>query len=203
MNELSDPKAVRAHYGKVHPLAQTKVLSRIDKHARAFIERSPFLVIASADGSGHADAAPRGDAPGFVAVADDKTLLIPDRPGNNRVDTLTNVAENANIGLIFFVPGINETLRINGRAKVTAHPKRLESLWAQGKAPPSALIVTVEEVFFHCGKALIRSGLWDASRQLKRSAFPTLGQIIADQIANVDAAEADVAIEADYKTNLY
>jgi PPOX class probable FMN-dependent enzyme len=203
MNQLSDPKSVRAHYGKVHPLAIAKVLTRIDRHARAFIALSPFLVVASADGQGRADAAPRGDAPGFVAVADDRTLLIPDRPGNNRVDTLTNIAENANIGLLFFVPGLIETLRVNGKAAITTDPQRLSALAVDGKPPQSALIVTVEEVFFHCGKALIRSGLWDAGRQIERSDFPTLGRIIADQIADVDAGAADQAIEADYRTGLY
>jgi len=203
MSDLCDRDAVRAHYGTVDPLALAKVQKRLDRHARAFIALSPFLVIASADGSGRADAAPRGDAPGFVSVRDDRTLLIPDRPGNNRVDTLSNVVENPNIGLLFFVPGLIETLRVNGRGRITAVPEVLAPMTVQGKPPLSALEVAIDEVFFHCGKALIRSGLWDAKRQMPRSDFPTLGRILADQIAEVDAAASDRDIESNYRTGLY
>src|SRR5438105_12918292 len=131
-----------------------KQLPRLEKHSRAFIARSPFLVIASSDPSGRCDASPKGDAPGFVQVLDDETLLIPDRLGNNRVDTIGNLLERPGVGLIFFVPGLNETLRVNGRARITTDPALLEPLAANGKAPRSAILVAAEETSCHCGKAL-------------------------------------------------
>ena len=148
---------LRAHFGQLSPLAEKKVLNHIDKFCRDFIALSPFLVIASSDGNGHADASPRGDAPGFVSVIDDKTLLIPDRRGNNRVDTFGNIIASPGVGLIFMVPGINETLRINGRAEISQEPDLLTPLTVQNVTPVIGLKVHVDEVYFHCGKALMRS----------------------------------------------
>ena len=179
-----------------------KQLTRLDRHARAFIALSPFLVIASADAEGRCDATPRGDAPGFVAVLDEATLLIPDRIGNRRVDTMMNVAGNPQLGLIFLVPGINETLRVNGRAAMTRDAALLAPLAAQGKPPLAGLLVSVEEVFFHCGKAMMRSGLWDASRQVPRASFPSLGRILADQLAE-DAERSEAWIAESYSKRLY
>jgi PPOX class probable FMN-dependent enzyme len=201
---LDTREAVRARYGEPNPRVVAKELRRLDRHARAFIALSPFLVIASADGQGRADATPRGDAPGFVAVLDDTTLLIPDRRGNNRVDTLLNLTENPHLGLVFMVPGINETLRVNGRARIVADAALLEPLAAQGKVPASGLLLMVEEVFFHCGKAMIRSELWNPERQVPRGSFPTLGRILADQIQDgltVEASEQWIA--ESYRDRLY
>jgi PPOX class probable FMN-dependent enzyme len=150
-----------------------------------------------------ADCSPRGDAPGFVTVLDDKTLLLPDRPGNRRIDSLRNVAENPEVALIFFIPGINETLRINGRAAITTDAALLATLAVQGKAPQSALRITVREAFLHCAKALIRSHLWDEGAQVERGALPTLGKMIADQTKMIEAGEADKVIAQSYKTTLY
>ncbi len=197
-----DRAAIRAHYGAPTPRSQVKQLDRIDGHARAFIALSPFCVVASADAQGRCDATPRGDAPGFVAVPDAGTLLLPDRPGNRRVDTMLNVAENPAIGLLFFVPGLQETLRVNGRAEIVTDPDVLALLSAQGKMPCAALRVRVEEAFFHCGKAVIRSDLWTRGAG-PRPDFPTLGQIFADQIAGTDAAENDRSIEDGYRNRLY
>ena len=200
---LTSKDAVRAHYGPPGELARRKQLAALDRHARAFIALSPFLVIASADAAGRADATPRGDAPGFVAVIDDSTLLIPDRRGNNRVDTMLNIAENPHVGLLFLVPGIDETLRVNGTAQITTDVSLLAPLAAQGKIPAAGLLVRIEEIFFHCGKALIRSQLWDVERQVERRSFPTLGRIIADQIAGADPRTCEQAIEESYRDRLY
>ncbi|KJC57475.1 pyridoxamine 5'-phosphate oxidase [Bradyrhizobium sp. LTSPM299] len=194
---------LRAHFGQVSPLAEKKVLNHIDKFCRDFIALSPFLVIATSDGKGHADASPRGDAPGFVAVIDDKTLLIPDRRGNNRVDTFSNILASPGIGLIFLVPGINETLRINGRAEISQEPDLLTPLTAQNVTPVIGLKVHVDETYFHCGKALMRSKLWNPATQVERHSFPTLGRIIAEQTAAVEVEVAEKTIEEAYRTRLY
>jgi PPOX class probable FMN-dependent enzyme len=203
MDGLTDPAALRAHYGTVHPLAVRKVLPRLDAHCRHFIALSPFAVLATSDGSGHVDASPRGDAPGFVAVLDDTTLLLPDRPGNNRVDSYGNIVAHPGVGLLFFVPGINETLRVNGRARVVTDAEVLTPFAAQNKVPSAGLLIAVEEVFFHCAKALMRSHLWDPASQVERKTFPTLGRIIADQTAAMAAPEADELVEQGYRNNLY
>jgi PPOX class probable FMN-dependent enzyme len=203
MDGISDFDTLRAHYGEVHPLAETKVLPRLDPHARAFIALSPFLVLATTDGAGGVDASPRGDAPGFVAVLDDRTILLPDRPGNRRVDSYANILAHPGIGLLFFVPGINETLRVNGNARVVTDNDLLSPLAAQGKMPVAGLLVEIQEVFFHCAKALMRSHLWEADRQVERKSFPSLGKIIADQTKLVAVEAADQAVEQSYRTTLY
>ena len=195
---------IRAHYGQPDPKVYAKQLPRLDRHARAFIELSPFLVIASADASGHCDATPRGDQPGFVAIIDDATLAIPDRIGNRRVDTFLNVAANPHIGLVFMVPGINETLRVNGSALISRNAELLEAMAVQGKQPLAALIVQIEEVFFHCGKALMRSDLWNPEKKLPRANFPSLGRILADQISQGQGAEeSEKWIAESYSKRLY
>lgn len=203
MDGMSDPAELRAHYGAISPLAVRKVLNRLDAHCRRFIALSPFCVLATTDGRGNADASPRGDAPGFVAVLDDTTLVLPDRPGNNRVDSYGNILAHPGIGLLFFVPGINETLRVNGDARVVTEAALLAPLAAHGKAPRTGLHVTVREAFFHCAKALMRSHLWDPDAQVERNSFPTLGKIIADQTAAMPASEADALVEAGYRNKLY
>jgi len=203
MDAIADPAALRAHFGTIHPLAVRKVLSRLDDHCRAFIALSPFLVLATTDGDGHVDASPRGDAPGFVAIPDDTHLLLPDRPGNNRADSYGNVLANPGVGLLFFVPGIDETLRVNGRATVTTDAALLAPLAVGAKTPRTGLLITVVEAFFHCGKALMRSHLWDLSRQVPRRAFPSLGHIMADQTATMAVEPAEALVEEGYRTSLY
>src|SRR5580704_2594523 len=176
---------LREIYGPPSDRAVKKQLSRLDKHCRAFIARSPFLVIASSDPSGRCDASPKGDAPGFVQVLDDETLLIPDRLGNNRVDTIGNLLERPGVGLIFFVPGLNETLGVNG------------------KMPRSGILVAAEEIYFHCGKALIRSDLWNPEKQLRKSEFPSLGRILAEQIGGISIEESERYTAEGYRTRLY
>ena len=203
MDMIEDVEQLRESYGAPSERALKKQLSRIDKHCRDFIARSPFLVIASADPSGRCDASPKGDAPGFVQVIDDTTLLIPDRLGNNRIDTLANLLARPGIGLIFFVPGINETLRVNGRACITTDPALLEPLAVNSKVPRSAILVTAKEIYFHCGKALIRSDLWNPDKRVRRSDFPSLGRILADQIGGISVEESERYTAESYKTRLY
>ena len=136
-------------------------------------------------------------------MIDDTTLLIPDRLGNNRIDTLANLLARPGIGLIFFVPGINETLRVNGRACITTDPALLEPLAVDGKVPRSAILVTAKEIYFHCGKALIRSDLWNPDKQVRRSDFPSLGRILADQIGGISVEESERYTAESYKTRLY
>ena len=203
MDLIENPERLRELYGAPSERSLKKQLTRFDKHCRAFIARSPFLVIALSDPSGRCDASPKGDAPGFVQVLDDETLLIPDRLGNNRVDTIGNLLVRPGVGLIFFVPGINETLRVNGRARVTTDPAVLEPLAVNGKVPRSGILVTAEEIYFHCGKALIRSDLWNPKKHLRRSEFPSLGRILADQIGGISVEEAERQTVESYKTRLY
>ena len=203
MDTIEDPRRLRELYGEPSERAIKKQLSRLERHSRNFIALSPFLVIASSDTSGRCDASPKGDAPGFVRVVDDTTLLIPDRLGNNRTDTLGNLLARPGVGLIFFVPGIPETLRVNGRASVTVDPELLEPLAVNGKAPRSGILVAVEEVYFHCGKALIRSDLWNPKKQLGRGDFPMIGRIIAEQVGGMDAEEAERQTAENYRTRLY
>lgn len=200
---IADAADLRGHFGAVNPLAERKVIDRLDQFCRDFIALSPFLVLASADGSGRADASPRGDAPGFVRVLDDRTLLIPDRRGNNRVDSFGNILSAAGVGLIFMVPGIAETLRVNGRARLTRDSGLLEPSTVQERTPTTGLLVEVEEAFFHCGKALIRSKLWDPAAQVQRGVFPTLGRIVAEQTKAIGVAEAEATMEEGYRTRLY
>ncbi len=204
MDVIENIGEIRQLYGEPSERAVKKQLPKLEKHSRAFIALSPFLVIASADPEGRVDASPKGDAPGFVQVLDDETLLIPDRLGNNRVDTIGNLLECPGVGLIFFVPGLRETLRVNGKARVTTDPALLESCAVNGKPPRSAVVVTIEEVYFHCGKALIRSDLWNPDKMLKHADFPSLGRIIAEQIGDgrsIDESERSTA--ESYRTRLY
>jgi len=162
-------------------------------------------VLASRGSDGHLDASPRGDAPGFVHVVDDGTLAIPDRPGNNRLDTLGNLTADPHVGMVFFVPGVNETLRVNGVARISFDPGLLEKLAFGGKLPRSALVVTVEEVYFHCGKALIRSDLWNPEKRIERNAFPSYGTIATDIRGGTpeEAAASDQRLQEGYRNRLY
>jgi PPOX class probable FMN-dependent enzyme len=181
-----------------------KQLPRLEKHSRSFIAMSPFLVMATCDAEGRCDASPKGDGPGFVTVIDDETLLIPDRLGNNRVDSIGNILQHPRVGLIFFVPGIRETLRVNGRAQITTDPEVLGPTAVNGKLPRSGILVTADEVYFHCGKALIRSDLWNPEKHVARTDFPSLGIVIADQIGQkVEPKEAEQMTEESYIARLY
>ena len=204
MDTIEDIGTIRGLYGEPSERAVKKQLPRLEKHSRAFIAMSPLLVIASADPSGRVDASPKGDAPGFVRVLDDETLLIPDRLGNNRVDTIGNLLSRPGVGLLFFVPGLRETLRVNGTAQITTDPALLEPSAVNGRPPRSGILVTVDEVYFHCGKAIIRSDLWNPDKRVKLADFPPLGRIIAEQIGDGRSLdEAERQTEEGYRTRLY
>ena len=197
-------EALRSVYRPPGPRAGLKILDQLDVHCRNFIALSSFYVIASARADGRADASPRGDPPGSLAyILDDKTLLLPDRPGNRQVDTLMNLVECPHVGLVFFVPGLTETLRINGRAEISTDAALLKLLVVEGKRPLSVLKVKVEEAFLHCAKALIRARLWDPEAQVERSCYPTYGQVLADQIAGVEATEIDAGEAESARTELF
>jgi PPOX class probable FMN-dependent enzyme len=200
---ISSKAEMRARYGEPSERSLLKELTKLDAHCRNFIARSPFLVIATSGADGLGDCSPRGDAPGFVAVLDDSTILIPDRLGNNRTDSLRNIIDNPGVGLLFLLPGVNETLRINGLARIITDETLLAPLAAQGKAPRSGLRVEIKEAYLQCGKALIRSKLWDPATQIERGSFPSLGKILADQIGLADVAASERMTEEAYKTRLY
>ena len=192
---------LREVYAPPADRAGLKVLDLLDVHCRSFIALSPFYVIASARGDGRADVSPRGDPTRSQAhVLDDKTLLLPDRPGNRKVDTLMKLVERPFVGLVFFVPGPTETLRINGRAEISTDREFLEPLASKGRLPISVLKVTVEEVFLHCAKALIRARSWEPDSRVERSRLPTYGKVLADQISGADAVEIDSGEEESART---
>lgn len=198
---------LRAKFGEVGHLASAKSRPTLDRYSRQFIGLSPFLVISTADASGRADLSPRGDPPGFVQVIDDRTILIPDRPGNNRLDTMANIVANPNVGLLFFVPGFEDTLRLNGRARITDDAALLAACTVNGKPPKVGILVSVDEVFMHCAKALKRSRLWDPDYRQDRTQMPSIARIILEQtstaVAEAEAAAIDADVEGDYKTGLY
>ncbi|MCX7349114.1 MAG: pyridoxamine 5'-phosphate oxidase family protein [Alphaproteobacteria bacterium] len=204
---IGSEEDLRAKFGEVHPLAITKTRPALDKYSRQFIGLSPFLVISTAGANGRADISPRGDPPGFVYVIDDQTILIPDRPGNNRLDTMANVTANPNVGLLFFVPGFEDTLRLNGKARLIDDQELLKHCTVNGKPPKVGILVAVEEVFLHCAKALKRSKLWEADYRQDRTQLPSIARIILEQtctpVGEAEAQQIDAGVEGDYRTGLY
>ena len=168
--------------------ATDKVLSGVDNHCKAIIALSPFCIIAT-QGPGGADVTPRGDPAGFVKVLDDKRLLLPDRVGNNRFDTMTNLFHNPAIGLIFLVPGMNETLRVNGTAAITDDARLLGQCVVSGRAPKVGLLITIKEAFMHCPKAFVRSKLWDVSQHIDRDQLPSYAEILMAHCAGLTEDE--------------
>jgi len=166
-----------------------KELGRLDAHCRAFIARSPFVLMGTSDGKGNADVTPKGDKPGFATILDDTTIAIPDRPGNNRLDTLENIILEPAVGLLFLIPGMNETLRVNGVAKITVDPVLRERLAVEGKPPISVVVITVKSAYMHCAKAFMRSQLWQPESWPDRKSMPTLGEILHDQLSLSDTPE--------------
>lgn len=205
---IADEAQLRALYPPTHTLAALKSLRSLDPHAQEFIRRSPFLTIGTQNREGRADVSPRGDPAGFVKVLDDTTLAIPDRPGNNRLDTLSNILANPNVGLLFLVPGFDDTLRVNGTARLSTDPDLLQTMSVNDRTPTLAIVVRVGEVFLHCAKAFRRSRLWDPDARQDRKEMPTLLKMILDQTTGApqDPAEMrkiDEGLEADYRTSMY
>lgn len=204
MDFITTREALRRIYRQPGGRAVQKELRVLDGHSRAFIARSPFVLIGSQDDAGHADVTPKGDRPGFVAVLDDDTLAIPDRPGNNRLDTWENFLVNPAVGLLFLIPGMNETLRVNGTARITADEALRDRLAVEGRPPVTVLVVTVAACYMHCAKAFMRSELWKPETWPDRAAMPTLGQILSDQIAmSQSAGEVDKALDESYARTMW
>ena len=203
MGTMGTLEDLRGCYPRPLERSLRKSLTKLDAHMRHFISLSPFLCLGTS-GDGGGDVTPRGDSPGFVHVLDDQTLLIPDWPGNNRLDSLTNVVANPNVGLLFLIPGVNETLRVNGSAEITMEPVLLERWTVNGKHPRSAMRVTVREAYLHCAKALMRAKLWEDDYRIERKELPTYAQMLKDQgVTTQSVDELQAAIDESYRTRLY
>ena len=174
LKTVADLEAV---YGAPNPRSLLKEIDHLNADYRAFVEASPFIVLSSVGAQG-TDASPKGDAPGFVRILNERLLAIPDRPGNNRIDNLRNIVEDGRVSVLFIVPGVGETLRVNGTATISADPELLASFAVQGKLPRSVILVQVQTVYFHCSKALVRSKLWERGAQETKPAVPTAGKIL-------------------------
>lgn len=172
---VTDRDVIRNHVRRAYASQEAKILDHVDELCRLWIERSPFLTMATVSASGGVDVSPKGDPAGFVKVLDPKTIAIPDRPGNHRYDGFHNILETGRIGLCFFVPNRNEVVRVNGSAQVVQDPELRESMAVQGRVPDFAVLVRVEEAFYHCGKAIIRSGLWSPEKAASIEGLPSYG----------------------------
>jgi PPOX class probable FMN-dependent enzyme len=208
MTDLEDSFVINidglaTHYAKPAERVLKKRMDHVNAVGRAFIAASPFLVLATGSREG-LDCSPKGDRPGFVEVSDDgRTLLIPDRRGNNLIDGLRNLVEDARIGLIFFVPGVNETYRVNGRARISAEAGLRGRFAVNGKEPATVMVVTVEQAFPHCPKALVRSDLWKAASSCRPQGVPTLGDFVAARDPGVNSAAFDAAYSQRIPNELY
>jgi PPOX class probable FMN-dependent enzyme len=190
-------------YAKPMETSLLKELDHIGPHYRALIESSPFVALATSGPEG-LDCSPRGDTPGFVRIADEKTLMIPDRRGNNRIDSLRNIVRDPRVALLFLIPGVSETMRVNGRAALSTDPELLESFKVDGKAPRCVIVVTVERAYFQCAKAIVRSKLWDPATRVERSKLPSTGAMVAAlSKGKVDAEAYDREAPARIKAQLY
>jgi PPOX class probable FMN-dependent enzyme len=195
---------LRAVVGDVYPGAVTKVIDHLDADCRAFIAHAPFLLLASASAELGVEVSPKGDPAGFVRVVDDRTLAIPDRPGNGRIDTFRNVLRDPQVGLIFLVPGRKDTLRVGGRATIVRDQELRRSMAVQGKVPDLAMVVEVERAFFHCAKCVVRSGLWEPSKWPDTSGMRSLAAaLIAAARAKADVRKLELELEQDEREGLY
>ncbi|UYN94842.1 MAG: pyridoxamine 5'-phosphate oxidase family protein [Enhydrobacter sp.] len=206
--DLLDDAGARAlveSYAPVGKGAALKDIGRVDRHMARFIALSPLCLVATADRAGRQDVTPRGDPPGSFKVLGERTVAIADRPGNNRLDTLRNLLENPEIALIFLIPGIAETVRLAGTARLSVDAALLESMAVQGKAPKCAIVVEVRQAYLHCAKALLRSRLWEADHRQPRGTFPSISRIVGEQIglSEADKAAAEARTERAYRDGLW
>ena len=202
-HRITDVATLERLYGAPSGAAVEKEIDYIHPHYRRLIEASPFVVLATS-GPGGLDTSPRGDPKGFVTVEDEKTLLIPDRRGNNRVDSLRNIIADPRVALLFLIPGVGETLRVNGRAAITTDPALLERFAMDGRLPRSVIVVHVETTFFQCSRAIWRSKLWEVSEHIERKSLPSLGTIVSDvSHSRIEAATYDNGLYERLKGSLY
>jgi uncharacterized protein len=197
---------LRALYRNPAPLTKAKVIARLDHHARTFIDHSPFVLMGTTAPDGTADVSPKGGPPGFVVVLDDEHLAIPDLSGNNLLDSIGNIVQGSGIGLLFLIPGVDETLRVNGKACLTTDPAVLDACAVKDRRPKAAIGVTVVEQFMHCAKAFRRSELWQHDSWPARESLPSLGCILKDQIpgiGDVDAVAIDASLEEGYAKTMW
>ena len=199
MGVVSNIEQLRSIYNYSKGRAALKVINRLEKHSKNFINLSPFVVISSKGKNGHADVSPRGDSVGFVKIQDDKTIIIPDRSGNNRLDTLENIIFDPSVGTLFFIPGINTVLRINGNAFIEDSLEIRAQFEINNNIPKTCIIINIEEIFMHCAKALMRSSFWDHSKYLSQTEFPTISKIINDQLNSEDDEQNHEQEEKRYK----
>ena len=188
---IRDEAQLRAVLGMPTDLVRAKVRDTLDPLTRQFVERSPFLLLATSAEDGSCDVSPRGDPPGFVRILDERTLLLPERPGNRLADSLRNVLSNDRVGLLFVIPGVGDTLRVNGRATLVTDEELLAPSAVEGKVPRVGFLIEVDEVFTHCSKAFLRSALWDPSRYVERSELPSSGEIHRARDPSFDAEAYD------------
>lgn len=200
--EINSVEQLRGHYPPAQGRALDKQLDHLDVHCIHFIGLSPFVVLATGAATGQLDASPRGGAPGFVRVLDRHTLLLPDARGNNRLDSFSNIAESGRAGLLFLIPGVDETLRVNGDASLSDDPALLAHFAGERNAPQLVMRLHVAEAYLHCAKALMRSRLWDSAAQVERSVLPSMGQMINDQTGSGAAPESGAQMLARYAPDL-
>jgi len=198
---VTSEATLRELIGTPSELVLQKQLAALDNHCQTFIAYSPFLLIGTVNATGSCDVSPRGDVPGFVQVLNETTLVIPERPGNRRVDTLRNILQTPHVGLLFLIPGRGEMLRVNGRACLTRDATLLERAMVQGKRPLIAIGIEIEECFLHCAKAMKRSQLWEQREKTEHAKLPSLGRMLLDQtqLTDMTAQELDTSLEEDYK----
>lgn len=199
---ISTQAQLRSLYAPAGERSLAKEITWLDPHCQRFLSLSPFLVMGSSNAQGRQDATPRGGEPGFVKVPDQHHVLIPDASGNNRLDSLSNILETGRVGLLFMIPGVDETLRINGRAELSVAPAHLAVFGAAAKPPKLVIVVTVEEAYLHCAKAFMRSRLWDATQQVNRNVLPSMGEMIRDQSGLDIPAETQDEMIARYRNTL-
>ncbi len=200
--KIETAKQLRELYPSPSERAQRKQLPKLDVHCQRFIALSPFVVLASSGPAG-ADATPRGGPRGFVHAPDEHTLLLPDWPGNNRLDALTNILANPAVGLLFLIPGVDETLRVGGRAEIRTDAALLGPFCAGTKLPLSVIVIHVDKAYLHCAKALLRSNLWREDAQVDRSALPTANEMLTEQLGLTEQPESQEAMERRYRNALY
>lgn len=204
MSELNTEADLRTVYKQPGGGAVGKDIAQIDAHFAHFISLSPFLCIGTMGENGLCDVSPRGGEPGFVHVIDARTLAMPDRPGNNRLDSLGNITRNPGVGLLFFVPGFEDTVRVNGVARVTTDAELMARFAADGKPPRSVVLIDVKEAYLHCVKAIKRAGLWTPEAQVNRATFPTAGQVYRDQLKlDIPGEVIDASLDQDARENLF